>query len=233
MLAAIAGGTIPNVKAGSLVKILHAQGGLQSLFWCFNSPESEMLSLASAMGSDQPIYGMYSGGGQFPDQRDLPAIAGHYVREIMEIQPHGPLAIGGNCRGAHVAFKVATRLQELGRTVSHLCLVEQFDKSLYGYRGKLLLMYGTKSNLQLQKELRWGSRGWSLPFAVPPRVEWIRGHHGKFFTPANVQSLSNHIGSFLKGENKDTRFTARIKELALIMVHRLPWIFSFYARHAR
>ena len=232
MLAALAGGGIPAVKTGSLVKTLHADGSQQPLFWCFNSPESEMAGLAAAMGSDQPVYGMYSGGGQFPNQKDLPAIARHYVREIMEIQPHGPLAIGGNCRGGYVALKVASRLQELGRTVSHLCLMEYFDKSLYGYRGNLLLMYGTKSNLQLQKELRWGSPGWTRPFAAPPRVEWIRGHHWRFFAPENVKSLSDQVASFLRGEDKDMRFMARARDLTLIMIHRVPWLFSFYAQHA-
>jgi hypothetical protein len=94
-------------------------------------------------------------------------------------------------------------------------------------------MYGTKSNLQLQKELRWGSPGWSAPFAFSPRVEWIRGHHSQFFASENVRSLSAHVDSFLRGEGKNMSFVSRIKDLLLILIHYVPWAFSRYAGTAK
>jgi acyl-CoA synthetase (AMP-forming)/AMP-acid ligase II/acyl carrier protein len=230
MLFVMSSGNIPPVKLGSLVKVVNVNGGKQPLFWCFNAPEYEMNNLAGELGSERPIYGLYSGGGQL-GHGDLPAIASHYVREIMEIQPDGPIAIGGNCRGARVAVSVATKLQELGRTISHLAMGEYFDKVLYGYRGKMLLMYGMKSDVQAQKWFRWGSPGWKWPFFNVPRVEWMRGAHGHFFDRENISSLAEHVDSFLSDQPKDIRLESRLFDLGLRIVHHVPFIFSFYTRN--
>jgi acyl-CoA synthetase (AMP-forming)/AMP-acid ligase II/acyl carrier protein len=232
MLSVMSSGTIPSVKIGSLVKIINPNGSLQPLFWCFNAPDQEMPALASALGSERPLYGLYSGGGQL-GHGDLPAIASHYVREIMEIQPEGPLLIGGNCRGARVGFRVATKLQELGRTVSHLAMGEYFDKVLYGYRGKMLLMHGKHSEVQAQKWFRWGSPGWKWPFFNVPRVEWMSGAHGRFFDPENIGSLAGHVNSFLADQPKDLSLKARLKDFGIILIHHVPTLFYCYTRKNR
>jgi hypothetical protein len=230
MLSVMVRGNIPTVKLGSLIKKINVGGSKKPIFWCFNSPELEMTALSEALGRDQPIFGMYSGNGQLGPEH-LPAIAQYYAQEMLSIQPDGPLIIGGNCRGARIAVKLSYLLQELGRTVSHLMLSEYFDKITYGFNGKLLLMFGDKSDRHAQKWFSWGMPGWEKPFTNAPRVEWIRGSHGRFFELDNIGSITGHLRSFLSDKPKDVSLMARMKDFAIIRIHQSPLLFSVYTKN--
>jgi len=231
MLAVMAGGKLSTLFQGSLVKVVNAGGGKQPLFWCFNAPEREMSILAKELGPDQPIYGLFSGGGVLSHD-DLPAIANHYVQEIVSIQPEGPILIGGNCRGGRVALKLVQQLHDLGRKVPELCLLECFERSLYAFSGNMLLMFGKQSELQKHKMFDWGFPWWRRPFSVPPRVEWVSGPHGQYFTPANIGSVSSVLGSFLNGEkNPPLNPATWMRDRLIIAIHHVPWLFKLYIRY--
>lgn len=229
MLVVMGGGVIPLRRQGSAVKIANSDGSLPPLFWVFNSPHHEMGALGKALAPERPIYGLFSGSTAV-DQQKLPGIVEYYLREIHDIQPEGPLLLGGNCRGGRVAIRLAKRLSELGREVSHLCILEMFERSLYDFEGKLLLMFGKQSKEFRYRDLHWGSLGWKRPFHRSPRIEWVQGRHAQFFNPENVGSLAGHIRAFLDDRMPERGFGDGMRDRALRAVHRIQPLFNLYER---
>jgi len=229
MVVVMASGSIPAYRTGSPVKLANAGGSLPPLFWVFNSPHAEMGGLSEALAPDRPIYGLFSGS-TVVDPQKLPAITEYYLREIQEIQPEGPLLLGGNCRGSRVAIGLARRLSELGRQVSHLCILEMFERSLYDFDGKLLLMFGKQSSEFRYRDLHWGRPGWERPFRHSPGVEWVSGRHWHFFTPKNVGTLAGNIHSFLADEPVKSSPLNQARDRAIRAIHRVPFLFNLYLR---
>ncbi len=86
----------------------------------------EFARLANLLGSDQPFYGAQSRGldGKEVPLRDIDAMAREYLKEIRELQPHGPYRLGGACMGGIVAFEMAQQLQASGEKVALLALID-------------------------------------------------------------------------------------------------------------
>ncbi len=229
MLVVMGSGTFSTWKPLSLVKVANRQGSRRPIFWVFNSPHAEMKGLVEAFGADQPIFGLYSGSTTVDPER-LPDVSDHYVQEILEIQPEGPLIIAGNCRGARAAVRIATRLREFGREVSHMCILEMFDRALYDFEGKQLLLFGKQSSEFRYRDFNFMRPGWKLPFRNPPRVEWIEGRHARFFTPENVGSMAEKLKAFLGGEPEDLSPVTRLRTHLRILIHRIPPAFNLYVR---
>src|SRR5690606_9079163 len=51
-------------------------------------------------------------------------IAAYYISEVLENDPVGPYALGGYCSGGVIAFEMARQLQESGKKVSMLALLD-------------------------------------------------------------------------------------------------------------
>lgn len=66
---------------------------------------------------------MFSGYG-LPKSYPLLRLLGRDYVEAIAAMADGPYTIGGNCRGAHVAFEIARALLEQGRAVRLLILME-------------------------------------------------------------------------------------------------------------
>lgn len=229
MVVVMSSGAIPVHRPGSAVKIANPGGSLPPLFWVFNSPHTEMAALAEALAPEQPIYGLFSGA-TVVDQQKLPGIIEYYLREIQDIQPAGPLILGGNCRGGRVAIGLAKRFSELGRESGHLCILEMFERSLYDFDGKLLMMFGKQSSEFRYRDFHWGSAGWSRPFRRPPRVEWVQGRHAQFFTDRNVISLAGHLRSFLTDRMPERDLGDDLRDRMLRTVHHFKPMFDLYVR---
>jgi thioesterase domain-containing protein len=61
-------------------------------------------------------------------------LAHEYVRAMREVQPHGPYLLGGMCRGAHIAFEMATQLKAQGEKVSLLAILDTWVmENTYSY----------------------------------------------------------------------------------------------------
>src|SRR5262245_35056726 len=82
--------------------------------------------LAPFMEPDQPLYGINANGidGRESTACDSQAMALAYVEEILDVQPHGPLLVGGMCAGGLIAIEVARELQARGREVGPLILLD-------------------------------------------------------------------------------------------------------------
>jgi len=201
LLAAMAASELVPLAPGSLMAEFHRRGSRPPLFWCFNVPSYEPIRLAGRLDDDQPLYAMLSGVGVLDWQAATARmLAGHYLEQVLSIQPEGPYRLGGNCAGARVAMALAALLRERGAAVERLCLMEHFEPALYAEPGPLLLLYGRESHLELHRAFRWGEPGWSDPFRVVPRVEWLPGAHGEFFDEQNVGALAAALARFLHGD---------------------------------
>jgi amino acid adenylation domain-containing protein len=88
--------------------------------------------LAEQLDRDRPIFGLQSLGldGSSEVCFTIEEMAGHYMREILSLQPKGPFHVGGMSFGGRVAFEVAQQLTRSGHEVGVLALL---DASLKGY----------------------------------------------------------------------------------------------------
>jgi amino acid adenylation domain-containing protein len=78
------------------------------------------------LGTDRPIYGLHYG---IADRTDrvpaLPKIedlATHYIKEMCELQPHGPYYLMGHSFGGAIAYEMSRQLVAQGREVGLIAL---------------------------------------------------------------------------------------------------------------
>ncbi len=183
----------------SLVPI-RAAGNKPPLF-CVHAVGGNVLTfrdLALCLPPDQPVYGLQSQGldGSAPIQTRIEEMAGRYVAEIREVQPHGPYAIGGLSFGATVAYEMARQLENHGEKVSLLAIFDsgapgrqgrkQRDLSTYPARISLHvrnLIVGPNRGLYLYWKLRGlaGERLWQMVFGL--------GTKNRQSTPRTIQDV--------------------------------------------
>jgi amino acid adenylation domain-containing protein len=113
----------------SLVPIQTA--GANRPFFCVHGLGGHVLEfydLARRLGPDQPFYGLQSQGldGKQPLHTSIREMAGHYVKEMRELQPAGPYFIGGRSLGGTIAFEMACQLRGQGEEVGLLALLDTY-----------------------------------------------------------------------------------------------------------
>ena len=140
----------------------------------------EYRDLSRALGSDQPFYQMDVYAlqeerliGGVPLFRTVQAIANHFVRDILSLQPSGPYFLAGQCEGGIIALEIARQLQRQGHEVGALM---QFDTPVTGYFTKL----------PWHKRILWALARWENMFRLVKHR--IRG-----ILAAKTQSTENYI----------------------------------------
>jgi amino acid adenylation domain-containing protein len=111
---------------GALIAItVRGKSARTPLFWCGQS-YAEVMVLARALGPEQPLYSLES---TFYNVTNTAThvvdFATRYVEEVVKAQPEGPYLIGGFCIDAYIALEIAEQLQDRGKEVSLLVLVER------------------------------------------------------------------------------------------------------------
>ncbi len=210
MLAVITRRKNGPIKPGSLITGINTSGVKRPLFWCANGYVGSE-SIGKRLNPEQPLYGLFTGSGILfprpklidqPGREKLPGIfkmlATYYVEEILAIDPDGPYTLGGHCAGGKLAIEIVMQLQEKGKKVDRLSLIEVFDSRLYDYHGKIQLLYGDQSHLHAYKPFRWGESGWEKSFKSIPLVDWLPGPHGQFLAEPTVRITAKKIVSFLE-----------------------------------
>ncbi|NQZ89841.1 MAG: amino acid adenylation domain-containing protein [Colwellia sp.] len=173
----------------SFIFTLNDSGQKQGIFWCTQGAR-EFKAFANLLGPQQPIHAMRSHYlllhyGYEPEARK---IAARYATEMNELQAEGPFLLGGNCAGSAIIRMVADELQNMGREVSLLILME--IKIFTPFNEKVALIFGKESHLN----------PYLAPNAEPDlifrkaypagyTVDLISGAHGEFFSPHNVGAL--------------------------------------------
>ena len=182
----------------SLIVSLNDSGTLAPLFWCCQGPR-EVAMLAAHLGADQPLHTMRSGHLMI-DHHDPPSrrpIVDRYVEEIQQVQPDGPLRMGGNCQAALIMQEVATRLQAAGREIGLLIIMEQ--SLIRPFDGPVALLYGKRSHLNPFTDPAADPHAtFRANFPEGYRVAQIDGAHGQFFDHPNIETLAATLISLLK-----------------------------------
>ena len=162
-------------------------GHKRPIFWCFQGAE-EFSRLALHLGPDRPLYGMRSGYLLMDStEASCNALAQRYFEEIRSLEERGPYLIGGNCRGGGVAVEIARKLQNLGRHVLLLVLLdvriwETFRGRLYP--GKVAAYAGAYSRFNPYRQFRNPELGWSKLFSQGIKFELLPADHGQYFSDA-------------------------------------------------
>jgi acyl-CoA synthetase (AMP-forming)/AMP-acid ligase II/thioesterase domain-containing protein len=78
------------------------------------------------LGTDQPVYGLVAKGRDLtePPHRSIPEMVEAYLKELREVQPHGPYLLAGRCLGSIVALEMAHRLLDEGEDVPLLVILD-------------------------------------------------------------------------------------------------------------
>ena len=98
----------------------------------------EFASLANLLGLDRPFYATQSRGldGSEPPLRRVEDMAQEYIKELRQVQPHGPYYLGGACMGGIVAFEMAQQLGRAGEQIAVLALLDApFARAVSRTRG--------------------------------------------------------------------------------------------------
>jgi len=82
--------------------------------------------LVTYMDSEQPIYGLQAFGlvGDDEPLENLPDIAAHYIKEIMQHNPSGPYLLAGYSFGGYVAVEMRKQLVAMGKEVKMLMMFD-------------------------------------------------------------------------------------------------------------
>ena len=183
------------ISRDSVLYTLNSHGTKRHLFWCFQGFE-ELQSMARYLGDDQPVTGMRSGHLVMDyTPETVRALADRYASEIIAIQPEGPYVVGGNCQGATIALEIARRLEDQGRDIAKLILME--DPTFPEYAGPVSFIFGRDSELNpfigaLEKDPICPSR-----YNGESSVDFIPGEHGQFFQEPNISFLARTVGKQL------------------------------------
>ncbi|HYX27924.1 MAG TPA: amino acid adenylation domain-containing protein [Pyrinomonadaceae bacterium] len=131
-------------------------GGARTPFFCIHAVGGNVLEyheLARLLGPDQPFYGLQAKGldGKSDPHTSIKEMAAHYLKEMREIQPHGPYLLGGRSSGGTIAFEMACQLKASGEEVALLALFDTFPA---GYFKLLNLSFGKRL---MRRTKKWQS----------------------------------------------------------------------------
>lgn len=205
-------------------------GSCPPLFFGYNNPNGETKAIAELLGEDQPVYGFYSGGKLFPNEPDLlDRMAKHYAAEIQCVQPNGPYRLGGECKGAWIALRIAKQLMAEGKEVSHLILLEFGDATLASLPIQQLYIFSKQSLRCEYRAIGLTSNGLTIPFVIPPVIAWTSGRHGNFYRPHNLKEIIHILKCYLHGTPLPY-FLSQSFSPYILFIHRHRVLFLFYRK---
>jgi thioesterase domain-containing protein len=84
---------------------------------------------------------------QFPG--NVEGIAAAYIAQVLEQNPNGPYALAGHCFGGIIAFEMAKQLEQMGKEVNLVALLDTYLPKIDGYaNGTHTKMNRIKKTLQ-------------------------------------------------------------------------------------
>jgi|GEM_PF-3066404 len=134
-----------------------AEGDGRPFFFCHGDYSTRgfyALDLADRIGGRTPVYLLhpaYEPGGQV----SLDEMAKGYVDEILQLQPKGPVDVGGYCNGGTVAWAVAHQLAARGIEVNRLVLIDTMTLNARTTFRTVARMAGDDRRVKVMSELWW------------------------------------------------------------------------------
>lgn len=129
LLTIMAGREGARPRPDSLMIAIRPTGWKPPLFCCANDVR-EISTLACYLGEEQPFYLLESGYSTFSrtkgqrTEANIKAIAACHVRDLLTLYPEGPYLLTGYSFGRLVAYEVAKQLQERGKKVALLAILD-------------------------------------------------------------------------------------------------------------
>ena len=127
--------------------------------------------LSSYFDDEQPVYGIQGDRNNGDNQwyESIEDMASHYIEAIIRVNPKGPYALAGFSFGGIVAFEMTRQLNEQGKKVSLIALLDTYVDSSYYYQSymqKLLIRYldVTQRRIDYLKEMFSSWKGFQLRF---------------------------------------------------------------------
>jgi aspartate racemase len=158
-----------DVKSLSWPTLVQIQGGSSKPpLFCVSMPNVNALgyrSLARYLGDDQPVFGLQA---QYPEdvegehsQAVVKQVATEYLEALRSVRPTGPYQLIGMCRGAHIAYEMARRLEQEGQEIRLLGVIDTWVMEntynnfwYFNYRAKRLLsaLRGIRKRLSIKNK---------------------------------------------------------------------------------
>lgn len=107
-----------------------ASGKGTPMFWChgdFCGWGFYAFRLSEMLKGDGPMYLLHS---LLDDSKGITTIeqmAAHYLAEVQAVAPSGPIRVGGYCHGGLAALELAHLLEQAGRDVEKVVLIDTFS----------------------------------------------------------------------------------------------------------
>jgi amino acid adenylation domain-containing protein len=103
--------------------------GTKPPLFCFHPIGGNVLEyypLAEYLGQDRPIYGLQCQGLDGKQQLlgSIEEMAGHYIKDMLTVQPQGPYLLIGYSFGGLLVYEVAQQLQALGKQIDLLAILD-------------------------------------------------------------------------------------------------------------
>jgi amino acid adenylation domain-containing protein len=182
------------------------KGNAKPPLFCVSVPNVNALgyvTLARHLGPAQPVYGLQA---QYPEdlqgehsQKAVDELATEYLKAVREVHPHGPYQFVGMCRGAHIAFELARRLEGEGEEVALVGILDTwvmentYNKFLYvryyARRLQAFMRLGARDQLQFikKKTLRKGKLGGGQPVSSGNRSPALANPMKTYFPGPDFQ----------------------------------------------
>jgi oxalate---CoA ligase len=187
-------GRIPTIQGAPTLKASrrHSDTGDEPpLYWCFNSPDKEMGRLLEIWSETTSLIGLYS-----VSTLEVKPVADHYFELIKERRNGRPFFIGGNCRGAWVVEQLMMRFEESNIMPAGVVLMEHVSEAVEKMNIPLLYLVGQEKSRVTKKE-REQAQQIARSSGGLVEVSEIRGRHGQFFRPENVESVHAALQKFI------------------------------------
>ncbi|MFN4874303.1 MAG: non-ribosomal peptide synthetase [Akkermansiaceae bacterium] len=183
--------TVPGVPTLKASRRHTDLGDDPPLYWCFNSPDKEMGRLLEVWSETTSLIGMYS-----VSNKEIIPVAEYYFELIKRRRSGRPFFIGGNCRGARVVEHLMMLLHQSGTMPLGCVLMERLSEPVEKMQIPLLYLIGEKKSRITKLEREQAEQLANNTNSLISVAE-IRGSHGNFTRPENVDSMHDAIQNFI------------------------------------
>jgi hypothetical protein len=192
---------------GALLLGVNRGGKERPLFWCLQLSE-DLNQLARHLGPERPLYGMRSGAFAMSyTEANTAALARRYIDEILVIDETGPYLIAGHCQGGIVAVEIAKQLQETGRQILLLTILDYPIWDLFRgqvYPSKVAFFSGINSHFNPYRRFRSPELGWRKLFPQGLRFDLLPTDHDGLFSDQAMRAFVPKLRSALDWGEKPT-----------------------------
>jgi oxalate---CoA ligase len=184
-------------RKDSLIIELNTVGSRQSFFWCGNGRDN-FEDIVEEFGADRPLYVLRTLSGlKQKTTANTELLARHYALEIEQIEPIGPICIGGVCQGAVLAKRIVEQLADRGREIKLVVFVDRIFVESFEF--PTLLIWSGSS--QYSARIAYAKPELGLPWLYPRGAKAL--HHSKshdaLVTGEGAEELVLNIASYLDG----------------------------------